>query len=99
MKAIFNESDGVKRMTGYTTTEYQSDISGQALVETTEGDLVTVFEEAKNAGETLDGSDASIGEAVEDPLSFRSYLILVDGTIEFDADYVRETQPSDQTSA
>jgi len=98
MKALFNESDGVKRMTGYTTTEYQSDISGQAIAETTEDDLASIFEDAKAAGETLGDPDESIEAAIDDPLAFRHFLILdSDDSIAFDSDYVRETP--DETQA
>lgn len=94
IRAIFNASD---RCRGYATVDYSSDAEDETVVETTEGDLAAVFEDAKAAGETLDGPDESIDAAIDDPLAFRDFLILVDETIEFDSDYVRETP--DGTSA
>ena len=91
MKAIFSKSDGVQRMVGYTTTGYESNIPGQELVETSVDELASIFDDAKAASEPLDGTDESIDAAIDDPLSFLNFLILVDGSIEFDPDYVRET--------
>ena len=92
MQLIFAPDDsGTTRAIGYATVPYSSDAENETVVETTTDDLATVFENAKAAGETLDGTDTSIDAAVDDPLAFRDFLILVDGTIEFDEDYVRET--------
>lgn len=55
-----------------------------------EADIVAVFEDAKASGGTLDGADASIDAAIEDPLSFIDYLVLIDGTIEFNDAHQRE---------
>lgn len=98
MELIFTPDDsGTTRATGYATVPYSSDAEDETVVETTEADLVAIFEDAKSAGETLDGPDESIDAAIDDPLAFRDYLVLVNGTIEFDSDYVRETP--DGTSA
>ena len=97
MYLIFNQDDQEKRGAAYATVPYSSETNDETVGETTEGDLSAIFENAKSAGETLDGPDESIDAAIDDPLAFRDFLILVDGTIEFDSDYVRETP--DGTSA
>ena len=97
VNAIFTEDGGEERCAGYTTVPYSSEDS-EALVETTEDDLASIFETAKANGETLDGADASIDAAVDDPLSHLNYLILDDnGNIVFDPDYVRETPDGTQS--
>ena len=96
MQIIFKEKGDVLRSIGYANVSYSSN-GGETVVETTEDELATIFEDAKATGETLDGPDESIDAAIDDPLAFRDYLILVDGTIEFDSDYVRETP--DETSS
>jgi len=99
MQLIFTpDSSGTTRATGYATVEYSGDSEDETVVETTDGDLASIFETAKSNGETLDGDDASIDAAIEDPLAFLDYLILdSDGAITFDSDYVRETP--DETQA
>ena len=98
MELIFEPDDsGTDRGTGYATVDYSSSAEDETVVETTEGDLASIFEQAN--GETLDGSDASIDAAVDDPLAFSDFLILDDsGSIVFDSDYVRET-PDGTTSS
>ena len=92
MQLIFTPDDtGTERATGYATVSYSSSAEKETVVETTKSNLSTIFEDAKAAGETLDGPDKSIDAAIDDPIAFRDFLILVDGTIEFDPDYVRET--------
>ena len=93
MEVIFTPDDsGTTRATGYATVEYASDSEDETVVETTKNDLAAIFEDAKDAGETLDGADESIDAAIDDPLAFIEYLILdSNGAIVFDADYVRET--------
>jgi len=80
-----------RRTLGYARTDYSSSASYETTVRTTEDELASIFEDAKAAGETPDGADATIDAAIDDPLAFRDYLILVDGSIEFDSDFVRET--------
>jgi hypothetical protein len=48
------------RGSGYATFDYSSGSEGKTVVETTEGDLAAIFEDAKAAGETLDGAKATI---------------------------------------
>lgn len=92
MELIFTPDDsGTERATGYATVDYSSNAENETVVETSESNLSAIFETAKSAGETLDGPDETIDAAIDDPLAFRDFLILVDGTIEFDPDYVRET--------
>ena len=98
MELIFTPDDsGTERATGYATVDYSSNAENETVVETSESNLSAIFETAKSAGETLDGPDETIDAAIDDPLAFRDFLILVDGAIEFDSDYVRETP--DGTSA
>jgi len=98
MELIFTPDDsGTNRASGYATVEYSSNSEEETVVETTEDDLASIFEQAKADGETLDGADESIDAAIDAPLAFRDYLILdSNDTIVFDADYVRET--NDETS-
>lgn len=96
VNAIFTEDGSEERCTGYTTVPYSSE-SNETVVEITEDDLASIFETAKSNGETFDGADSSIDAAVDDPLSFLDFLILADGTIEFDPDYVRETPDGTQS--
>lgn len=91
MYAIIDTEDN-GRMHGFSKVEVSTNNPRFDVVETTEDDLVTVFEDAKAADETLDGADASIEDAVDDPLSFRDYLIFQDGEIVFDTGYAREKE-------
>lgn len=96
INAIFTEDGRQERCTGYTSVPYSSG-NNETLIETSNGDPVSVFQNAKANGETLDGPDESIDAATEDPLAFLDYLVPVDGTIASDSDYVRLTP--DQTQA
>jgi len=98
MYLILNQDDQQKRGAAYATVSYSSDTNDEAVVETTEDDLAKIFEAAKADGGTLDGADASIDAAIDEPLSFLDYLVLVDGATEFDDGYVRES-PDGTTSA
>lgn len=91
MKVHFKTKNGKKRNHGYTLGEVPGYKQSVETVESTEDTLASVFETAKSNGETLDGSDETVDAAIDDPLSFVDFLILVDGTIEFDPDHVRET--------
>ena len=100
MELIFEPDDsGTDRGTGYATVDYSSSAENETVVETTEDALANVIETMKSNGEVLDGAEASIDAAVDDPLGFLDYLILDDsGSIVFDSDYVRET-PDGTTSS
>lgn len=89
------DTENSNGMQGFSKVETSTSNSRFEIVETSEANLAAVFEDAKASGGTLDGADTSIDAAIDDPLRFRDYLVLVDGTIEFDDDYVRD----DQTSA
>lgn len=92
MQLIFTpDGSGTNRGSGYVTVEYSSDAEDETLVETTEDELAAVFEQAKADGGTLDGVDETLDDAIADPLAYRDYLVLVDGAVEFDDAYVRET--------
>lgn len=97
--AIFTQDGSKERCTGYTTVSYSSGEDSETVVETTKNDLAAVFEDANSSGEALDGADASIGAAVDDPLSFMDYLVLdSNDSIAFDPDHVRQS-PDKTTSA
>lgn len=99
MELIFTPDDsGTTRASGYATVSYSSSAEDETVVETTEDNLSTIFEDAKASGGTLDGAEETIDAAVEDPLSFLDYLILVDGSIEFDDAHQRES-PDGTTSS
>jgi len=87
------DDSGTDRGCGYATVPYSSDSEDETVVETTETELKAIFQDAKAAGETLDGADASIDAATEDPLSFIDYLILEGDTVSFDSGYAREPDP------
>ena len=99
MKLLFRPDDsGTDRGTGYATVDYSSSAEDETAVETTEDELSTIFETMKSNGEVLDGAEASIDAAVDDPLGFLDYLILdTDERLGFDDGYVRE-QPGPTTS-
>lgn len=94
IEMIFTPDDsGTTRACGYATVEYSSSAENETVVETTEDDLTAVFEQAESNGETLEGADSPIDEAIEDPLSFIDYLVLDGDTISFDSDYARDPDP------
>lgn len=93
MYAIIDTEDG-GRMHGFSKVEVSTNNPRFDVFETTEDDLVSIFEQAKSEGGTLDGTDASIDAAVEDPLAYRDYLVLEDGEIAFDDGYTRPTAES-----
>lgn len=101
MQLIFTpDTSGTTRATGYATVEYSGDSEDETVVETTEGDLASIFETAKSNGETLEGADSSIDAAIDDPLSYLDYLILdTNDSIAFDPDHVREDQTAGSTSS
>ena len=99
MQAIFTpDESGTNRGSGYATVEYSSDSENETVVETTESELATVFEEASTTGATLDGADASIDAAIEDPLAYLDFLVLEGGEITFDGGYSRPTDPAEDQS-
>ena len=94
MQLIFTPDDsGTNRGSGYATVQYSSNADDETVVETTEDELATVFEEAGAGGATLDGVDASIDAAIEDPLSYLDYLTLEDGEVAFDDQYSPPQDP------
>ena len=98
MYAIIDTEAG-GRMHGFSKVEVSTNNDRFDVVETDEDHLVTVFEKAKSNGETLDGADASIDAAIDDPLSYIDYLILdSNGAIAFDPDHVREDQTASTSS-
>jgi len=94
----FRLDGGSYRGEGWVSVEYSSTSENQKVTETTEEDLATIFEQAKSDGETLDGADASIDAAVDDPLRYIDYLILdSNDAIVFDPDDAREDPTSTST--
>lgn len=91
MQLIFTpDSSGTARATGYATVSYSSSAENETVVETTKDGLTSIFENAKKAGENFDGTDATVDGAINGPLSFLDYLVLVEGNVEFNSEYVRE---------
>jgi molybdopterin converting factor small subunit len=92
MYLIFNQDEQQKRGAAYATVPYSSNIENEAVVETTEDELASIFEQAKESDETLDGADVSIDVAIDDPLAFLDYLILKSDEIAFDPRHTRENK-------
>jgi len=91
IQAIFeSDSDGTARAKGHATIGFSSSLDAETVIETTEDDLTAIFKQAESNGETLEGADGPIGEAIDDPLSFIDYLVLDGDTISFDSEYVRD---------
>jgi len=91
MYALIDTEDG-GRMYGFSEVQVSTNNARFDVVETTEDNLVEIFEQAKTGGETLDGADESIDAAIDDPLAFRDFLILgSNDALGFDAEYLRET--------
>ena len=91
MELIFTPDDtGKTRASGYATVSYSSDAEDETVVETTQENIATVFEQAKESDKTLDGADISIDAAVENPLAFYDYLVLKDGKIAFNPGHTRK---------
>jgi len=91
MELLFTpDNSGTDRGTGYATVDYSSSAEDETVVETTEDELSTIFETMKSNGEVLDGAEASIDAAVDDPLAYLDYLVLEDGEIAFDPGHARE---------
>ena len=90
MELLFTpDNSGTDRGTGYATVDYSSSAEDETVVETTEDELSTIFETMKSNGEVLDGAEASIDAAVDDPLAYLDYLVLEDDEISFDESYER----------
>jgi len=94
MELIFSPDDsGTKRATGHATATYSSDAENETVVETTQGELASIFE---NSGvDNLAGTDEPVEAAVDDPLAYRDFLILDAGEIVFDEIHER---PSERTA-
>lgn len=91
IRAIFKSDEtGAQRMIGYARTEYSSSDDGEVIVEATEADLAEIFEAAPV--EELAGADAAVEAAVDDPLSYRDFLVLEDSGIVFDGGYTRSDE-------
>lgn len=93
---ILDDGRNIKGRASYETTYVKNN---EETIQVADSDLSSVFEDAKAAGETLDGTSESIDAAIDDPLSFIDFLILdSNDALVFDPDYVREDQ-SASTSA
>lgn len=88
MYLILREEDEQIRGKGHARVDYSSSSKNETVVETTDEDLSEIFANAD--ADELAGTDEPIDAAIEDPLRFRDYLILEDGEIVFDEDYVRD---------
>ena len=91
MELIFTPDDsGTIRSSGYATLSYNSDAEDETVVETTKKELAAVFQAAADSGITeLPETGDSIDAAIEDPISYRDFLVLEGGEIVFDDVYSR----------
>ena len=91
MQLIFTPDESeTNRATGYATVPYSSDSGVETVVETTEDELASIFD---NSGvDTLAGTDDPVEAAVDDPLAYRDYLILEGDKIVFDENYSRNQE-------
>jgi len=85
---IFLDKNGTYRSSGWARYGYSSEIKNERTAATSEGELSAVFEDADV--DVLAGTDDPIEAAIEDPLTYRDFLILEDGEIVFDDEYERE---------
>ena len=89
IQLLFNSKNG--RCKGHASERYNhQESNSETLVQTTENELSEVFEET--AVDELAGTDEPIEAAIDDPLAYRDFLILEDGEIAFDDEYVREDE-------
>ena len=89
LTTIFEENDsGTVRMVGYVTVDYSSNNEAETIVESTESELTGIFEAAPV--NELAGTGDPIQAAVDDPLSYRDFLVLKDGEIVFDEEHSRD---------
>jgi len=89
VQVLFNSENG--RCVGYASEIYNhQETNSETLVQTTEGDLSDVFEQSEV--DKLAGVDEPIEAAIDDPVAYRDFLILEDGEIAFDDEYVREDE-------
>ena len=89
---VIIEDDG--KVSGYATVDYSSSDETETVQETSEDELSAVFEQS--GVDELAGVDEPIEAAIEEPLRFRDFLILEDGEIAFDEEYVREGDEEDE---
>lgn len=85
---MFDDAGRVKAHAKYETDYLKNN---ENIMDVEESELAAVFENAQEAGETLDGTDESIDAAVDNPLRFTDYLVNANGSVEFDGDYTRDT--------
>jgi len=85
---IFLDKNGTYRPSGWARYGYSSEIKNERTAATSEDELSDVFEQSGVV--ELAGTDEPIEAAIEEPLRFRDFLILEDGEIVFDDEYVRE---------
>jgi len=78
------DNDSKYRGEGWVSVEYSSTSEEQKVIGTTEDELAAVFKNAKSSGGSLDGADASIDAAIDDPLQYLDYLTLEGEEIVFD---------------
>ncbi|QBI90042.1 uncharacterized protein ChaoS9_175 [Halobacterium phage ChaoS9] len=87
IQAIFKPDDGTNRMVGHVSTEYTTDDESEILVETSIGELSEAFEDAPV--EELPDIGHPVNLAIENPLTYRDYLILENGDVVYDENYSR----------
>ena len=85
---IFRDKNGTYRPSGWARYGYSSDVETEQTAATSEDELSAVFEQSDV--DELAGTGEAIEAAIEDPLAYRDFLVLEDGEIAFDDEYVRE---------
>jgi hypothetical protein len=71
-----------------------SDNKNETVIETTEADLAALFEQAQANGETLDGTDATLADALTNPLAYLDFISYDETNgLAFNTTYSRPSQP------
>jgi hypothetical protein len=79
---------------GYATVPYTSDNETETVIETTEADISALFEQAQANGETLDGTDATLTDALANPLAYLDFISYDETNgLAFDTAYSRPSPP------
>lgn len=88
IELVFQDGSGKQQCVGFSRS---GGLSGGETIETTNDELSSVFQTAKSNGtSTLSGTGTSIDAAIDNPLSYLDYLVLVEESIEFNTDWSRK---------
>jgi hypothetical protein len=84
------DSNDTHRGVGYATVAYDSSATAERTAKLSMDALIGIFEQAQANGETLAGVDATLADAIANPLAYLDFLICdAVGEVGFDADYTR----------